>query len=349
MKRFTGGMAWKLAGVLTVSGMLLLAACANIETATKQAAAPVEDKAAPLDGVTKETPMRTDEVFDKDKYKGEMTIRYFYFKGEDTAGGDSILIQSPDGKNMLIDSGTSSSGLQVIKYLDKLGIDTIDIALNTHPHGDHLGGFTEILAKKKINNYYMEDMLVGSQPSVVAAMKRKNVPITTLSAGDTFKLGNEITVEVLSPAKGSLTETVKKQQGESDKDAAIVNYYAIVVKLIYKNNSFIFSGDIYKNREEELVKQYGDKLNVDFVHGNHHGWTTSNSAEWVKATSPQIAIASNNIFRNLDMMKLYDRNHVKIFTTRFNGTVLVTSDGNKLTAIPERDTSNLPPGFLKNQ
>ncbi|MCC2683121.1 MAG: metallo-beta-lactamase [Paenibacillaceae bacterium] len=348
-------LAWKRARAYIAAAALVstlaLTACTNIEMDTKEAAAPPDTSVERLDGVKTDTPMRTAEVFDKDKYKGMMTIRYLYLTG-DTAMGDAIVIQSPDGKTMMIDSGSAGAGSQVVKHLKNLGIDKIDVALNTHPHSDHIGGFYSVANAMPIGQFYMENLELPSKSysNSISALKRKNVPITYLEEGSTFKLGDEITAEVLSPKKGDLPDKVlKAKDATTDSDAAIVNYYALVVKMTYKNNTFLFSGDIYTNREEELIKQYGDKLNVDLAHGNHHGWTTSNGNPWITATSPQIALVSNNIFRNLDVMKRYDNHKTKIFTTRFNGTILVTSDGNKLTAIPERNTSNLPPGFLKNQ
>jgi beta-lactamase superfamily II metal-dependent hydrolase len=351
MKRSTWKSARSFAAAVALISTIALTACTNIEMDTEQAAAPPDTSVDRLDGVKVDTPMRTDEVFNMDEYKGLMTIRYLYLTG-DTAMGDAIVITSPDGKTMMIDSGSAGAGSQVVKHLNKLGINTIDVALNTHPHSDHIGGFYSVANSKTIKHFYMENLELPSKSfsNTMSALKRKNVPITYLEEGSTFKLGDEITAEVLSPKKGDLPDKVlKAKEATTDSDAAIVNYYALVVKMTYKNNTFIFSGDIYTNREEELIKQYGDKLNVDLAHGNHHGWTTSNGYPWITATSPQIALVSNNIFRNLDVMKRYDNRKTKIFTTRFNGTILVTSDGNKLTAIPERNTSNLPPGFLKNQ
>jgi len=306
--------------------------------------------AAP-DDTDKADQARTKEIFDPAKIKGLLAIRYFYLPG-DVAQGDCILIQSPDGKNMLIDSGNPGVGPAVVNYLNQLGVNEINIALNTHPHSDHIGGFASIAKAKKIDQFYMENVPYSSNAytGTLAALRVKNVPIDYLEEGDSFDLG-DLHFEVLSPGKGDLAKAVKqrKQDEQGDSEAAIYNYFSLVVKMTYKNNAFLFGGDIYQDREQELIQKYGSKLDVDFAHVDHHGWNTSSGYEWIKTLSPQFAVASNNIFSTLDVMKRYDNYKTKIFITRFNGNIMITSDGSKLKAITEKDQTTLPPGFLKNQ
>ena len=52
----------------------------------------------------------------------------------DIGQGDSALIQSPNNKVILIDSGPSKSWKALKSYLDQLKIETIDLMINTHPH-----------------------------------------------------------------------------------------------------------------------------------------------------------------------------------------------------------------------
>jgi beta-lactamase superfamily II metal-dependent hydrolase len=344
MKRFPWANIAKCLAAVCLIFTLLLSACTPIDTKQSPVTATADGK--------DEQPMRTAEIFDKKKYKDLLTIRYFYLPG-DVAEGDSILIQTPDGKNMLIDAGSPEVGPKIVEYLDKLGVDEIHIALNTHPHSDHIGGFAAVINAKKVDQFYMEQMPYSSSAytKTLAALRQKNVPIAFLEEGSTFDLGKDVHFEVLSPAKGALPKAFEERKKEKvgDSDAAIVNYFSIVTLMTYKNNKFIFGADSYKDREGELVQKFGSKLDVDFAHVNHHGWNTSSDFDWIKTLSPQYAVASNNIFSTLDVLKRYDAQKVKIFVTRFNGNVLITSDGNKLNAIPEKQTTTLPPGFLKNQ
>ena len=57
----------------------------------------------------------------------------------DVGQGDSTLIQA-NGKYMLIDGGERGSETTVVKYLNRLGVEHLDIVVATHPHSDHIGG-----------------------------------------------------------------------------------------------------------------------------------------------------------------------------------------------------------------
>lgn len=321
---------FKMAGVIAVSALLITAACAQINPEPKQAAAP-----APSEPKKDEAPpLRTKEVFDTQKYKGMLQIRYFHLKDPKVATGDSYLITTPDGKNMLMDAGIAEAGKQVVKYLDDLGIKELDIAYNTHPHADHLGGYAEVLRAKDAKAYYRQshDYTASSQyRNTISQVTRKNIPQKVLKAGDTFELGNEVKFEVLSPNESELNSVIK------NNEASTINFYSLVLKMTYKDNSFLFPGDIYKDREAQLVEQYGNKLDVDFVHAPHHGHATSSSPTWVDALTPKVTILSNNIFSSLDVLKRYEKKGADVYSTGLNGNILITSDGKNLKVITEKD------------
>ncbi len=60
----------------------------------------------------------------------------------DVGQGDAIVVRSPEAKTALIDSGNDGG---IVSQLHALGIDTIDIAIASHPHADHIGGMTTVL------------------------------------------------------------------------------------------------------------------------------------------------------------------------------------------------------------
>ena len=67
--------------------------------------------------------------------------------------GDSELIQV-NGINMLIDAGTNAGANDLVKDLKNRGIKTIDIAIATHPHEDHIGGMDEVLENFDVKSFY---------------------------------------------------------------------------------------------------------------------------------------------------------------------------------------------------
>lgn len=325
MRNMNWRKAVKLTGVLFTATLLILAACTNAKLA------PVTGTSTPLP-VKDSGTLRTAEIFDQDKYKDKLTVRYFYMDAAE-ASGDCVLIQTPDGKTMMIDSGLPEVGEQVVNYLNKLNVQTIDVALNTHPHSDHIGGFATVIKQKDVKKFYMENLPYpdsNAYMNVINALQEKNIKPEYLEEGSSFELGSDLKVTVLSPKKGVLPQAVKNY------DYATLNYYSMVVKVTYKNTSFLFTADIYKDREFELVEAKAD-LNANFTHVPHHGNATSSSNSFIEAVSPQYAVMSSNIFQTPEIMKRYQKNNVTVYSTGLHGNVLITSDGEKLNAITEKD------------
>lgn len=274
----------------------------------------------------------------------KLRIRYIHLTGKEVMG-DSILIQTPDGKSMLIDGGLPGAGGQVVAYAKKLGLERIDIALNTHPHTDHIGGFAAIAQLMPIGQFYMGKLPYPGSKSyenTMGAIQNKQIPVTYLERGDTFQLGKDVSFEVLNPPKGSLPGHV------DPTDLPAVNSHSLVLKLHYKGQSFLFTGDIYKDREQELLATYGDRLTATGMHVAHHGSTTSSSFAFMQAVKPQAAVISNNHYKNWDLLRLFDAQKTKVYITEKHGSVMFVLDGKQMTVVAEKDWMD-PPAFLKNQ
>lgn len=319
------------ASVLVIALLLVLTACSGADTDSAAPAANVEKPAAQF----KQAALRTEEIFDQAAYKDLLTIRYFDLESKEDSG-DSILIRTPDGKTMLIDAGIPDVGPQVVQYLDKLGVQAIDFAVNTHPHADHIGGFMAVLQSKEIKTMLMENLLYDSNAyrNTIQALQDKKVKVEYPEDGATFQVARDLKVEILNPPQGVLPSAVKKFTYPE------VNNQAMVLKLTYKENTFLFSADIYKEREYKLVDGKGAALDADMMHVPHHGNTTSSSPAYVKAVSPQIAVISSNILQSADVVKRYEKNNAKVYITGLHGNVLITSDGKKLKVITEKDWSS---------
>lgn len=279
--------------------------------------------------------LRTERIFDKNAYDGQLTIRYFRLEGKDLMG-DSFLITSPDGKTMLVDAGLPEVGGQVTNYLSKLGIDTLDAALNTHPHIDHIGGFATVAKEKTIRQFYMVNLpYPTSNPykNAMAALDAKNVPKRTLEAGDTFQLGSEVRFEVLNPPKGELPEAVKTFSAQE------INDYSMVLKMTYKERTFLFTADVYKHREIELTDSpWKEKLKSDMMDIPHHGSeSTSSSEAFLQAVSPQIVIMSQNNFQSPNLKERLEKKGAKVYSTGLHDNILVHSDGKTIEVDTEKD------------
>jgi hypothetical protein len=117
--------------------------------------------------------------------------------------GDSILVQSPNGQNMLIDAGNDDKGDIVKEYLEEQGVKRIDVLVGTHPHDDHIGGLDLIIDNFDIGSIYMPkvDYSSSAYEDVLQAIQRKGLQIKTAKAGVTLPMEG-VDAQILAPRKG---------------------------------------------------------------------------------------------------------------------------------------------------
>lgn len=244
---------------------------------------------------------------------GDMKIHYI-----DVGQGDSELIQV-DGKNILIDAGTSD--LKSLNYLKTLGITTLDYVIVTHPHEDHLGSMDDIINAFDIGTFYSPKVTTTTKAyeNMINALKSKNLKLTVPKVGDQLTIGNA-TLTFLAP--------------NSDKYEDL-NNYSIVCKLKYGNNSFLFDGDAETLSESEILAKQLD-IQADVIKLGHHGSESSTSQTFLDKVNPKYAIIScgkNNDYGHPHQVTLDKLNakEIKTFRTDLNGTIITTSNGTDIT------------------
>ena len=175
-------------------------------------------------------------------------------------GGDGMIIIFPNKEVMIIDGFYAEASENFVKFLkENLKIEKIDYLLATHFHGDHIGSFSKIFDSFQVLNFYSNGALTNSSTSIQLAEKIKQLRIqeTTLTQGDILQIG-DITIDVLWPSLKD--EDVYKIFYEPGKTAETINLSSLVFKMTYKDFSILFTGDLYRKGEKQLVKKYGDFL-----------------------------------------------------------------------------------------
>ena len=210
------------------------------------------------------------------------TLKIYFI---DVGQGDSTLIVTPKNKKILIDGGEGKTNV-LFQYLLDRRINKIDYIIISHFDSDHCNGLIEIIEKMRVENIVMSKQSKESEEykKILEIIKQKNIKVSSVKAEDKIIIEKNLYTKILNPA-----EKFEFQD---------LNNNAIVAKLVYKNFSMLFTGDIEK-AEENLAKKYKNELKSTILKVAHHGSKTSTSEEFLKYVEPQIAligVGKNNKF-----------------------------------------------------
>ena len=236
----------------------------------------------------------------------------------DVGQGDSIFIEINNYKTMLIDASTSSYGNFIIDYINSLGYDRIDYLIATHPHADHIGSMQDIVLEYDIGDIYMPKVSTNTKTyeNLLTAIDDKNLTIKKAYKGVKIIDEDELDVSILSPTKD-----------EYDN----LNNYSAVLKLTYKNVSYLFMGD----SEEEVEENILDDVKADVIKIAHHGSNSSSSLEFLKKVSPTYAVISvgeDNSYNHphKEVLDRLEEIGSTVYRTDLDGNIIISTDGNKI-------------------
>ena len=206
------------------------------------------------------------------------TLSVLFF---DVGHGDATLIELPNGKRLVIDTGSAPSPgthSSLMRHLSRYPTPCVDAVLLTHPHADHDGGLPALADQHCIRRLYR------SIPST-SMNQGAHEDARMLAAGDTLQLDPSVRIRILSPSQVLLHAV---RQGH-----ASVNDASLVVAIEYGTVNMIFMGDAERVAEERIIAAYPEFLASGIVKVGHHGSMTSSMDALVRAVFPDQALQDN--------------------------------------------------------
>jgi len=256
----------------------------------------------------------------------------------DVGQGDSILIEFPRGKRMLVDGGgfyddSFDVGRNVVApVLWQKKIATLHYLVLTHPHPDHLNGLKFIASSFRIDEFWENGQDCFSTPclNLMEIVRRRRIPWVTVNDASPPRWINGVKVEVLNPFRHWM------MGGEYLWSQA--NNRSIVLKITYKNHRFLLTGDIEGEAEDQLV-QSGKDLRSEVLKVPHHGSKSSSTKKFIGAVKPSYAVFTvgfRNIFNlpNTNVLNRYESSGCRISRTDRDGSIMFETDGTNLRVIP---------------
>ena len=238
----------------------------------------------------------------------------------DVGQGDAVLVETPDGVQLLIDGGPDGTVLrrlsQELPWFDM----SLDVVLGTHPDKDHIGGLVDVLKRYQVGKIITTE---NTGETTVASSFQKGllgegVPVAMARAGQVYQLGASTTLTIFSPA--------------SNPEMLESNTASIVARLSYGDIDFMLTGDAPSSIEEYLVKKYGEQLQSEVLKLGHHGSKTASSDDFLDTVLPRYAVVSagkDNSYGHphQSVVEAVLSRNITIVNTADSGSVTFISDG----------------------
>ena len=257
----------------------------------------------------------------------------------DVGQGDCSLILW-EGASMLIDSGEKQYAETVLNYLDEQGVEKLDYIVATHPHSDHMGAMSEIISAVDVGKVIVPKVADELTPTTVVyekfltALSAKAIKLTAAKPDTTYTLSGTTAASVSKTAPSF--EILAPIADYSD-----LNNYSVVVKLTHGETSYLFTGDIEKKAENDIL-EYGADVDADVLKTAHHGSSSSSGEAFIDAVSPEICIIScgdGNDYGHphAEVVERLDEYGATAYRTDQCGTVTVYSDGKQIYVSTEKE------------
>lgn len=251
-------------------------------------------------------------------YKTEKPLKLVML---DIGQGDGIYIETPNGTNMLIDSGRDKTVLYELGEVMNFNQNKIDIIEISNPDLDHIGGFPFVMQRYKIKNIISP----GTNHDSLEAF------------GAIEKLAQEKQIPVLKPKQGAVIMLDQKENitytilwPTGNVNGWEVNAGSLVGLITYGDKKILLTGDAPKEVEDQIINKYKDELqNIDILKVGHHGSKTSTGSALTMLARPKYALISagkNNRYGHPHKIVLDNLNNVgaKILVTKDNGQITCT-------------------------
>lgn len=246
----------------------------------------------------------------------------------DVGQGDAILVKFPNGKTALIDAGDANpffdNGERIIApLLDYLGIDKINYGYISHLDADHYGGFHSLIQSGRIESIIkpLKDTSLTKDIKFENFLLKHSIPI--------YYYSREIKKE------GNTNLYILNDDSDSVYQKLSTNDKSGVVKIVFGNTTFLFTGDIERKAEAYYSGRYKQMLKSDVLKVAHHGSKTSSTEKFIQYAEPEISLISvgiQNKFKHPSesVVERLKTSGSKVLRTDLMSAILLKSDGERI-------------------
>ena len=208
----------------------------------------------------------------------------------DVEGDATLITDSFDRCNILIDTGESDPYDSVVNYMRSKNIKTLDYLVISHFHSDHYGEMSDILDKFNVENLITPDNVEMYHDSQISC--------------GSFDL--------------YIYDLSVLNQNENNN--------SIILSLYVEDKHYLFTGDTETSREDEFLSKYN--IDIDYLKVAHHGSSTSSTESFIDSVSPEevfIMVYRYNKYEHPDyfVINRFESRNIIVHRTDLMGTIEV--------------------------
>lgn len=235
----------------------------------------------------------------------------------DVGQGDAIVLRTDDAV-VLVDAGQWDD---TANYLEAIGVAAIDLAIATHGHADHIGGFADVLQRFPVRRiwYNGQTHTTRTFERFVDAVLESGAAYHEPRRGERAAF-SDLVLTVLHPAT-----TARDYEGH-------LHDMNIVVRADYGAFSVLLTGDAESELEASLIAA-GAQLRATALKVGHHGSRTSSSVTFLRTVAPQVAVYQAGIDNPYGhphpetLRRIRRETGAVIYGTDVHGTIVIVTDG----------------------
>lgn len=246
------------------------------------------------------------------------TAEQFVVHFIDVGQADAALLLHGDSA-MLIDGGNVADSDLIVAYLLAQGVTALDYVVCTHGHEDHVGGLAAALSQFPVGQVFSPVTEYDSNAfrNFIKYTEEQGLSLTQPTPLDTYLLG-DVLITMLGPVT----------------DYSDANNTSIVLRADYGDTSFLFTGDMERTAEEDLIAS-GVFLEADVLKVGHHGSDSSSTYPFIYAVNPTYGVISCEFegqygHPHENVLSRFRDADVLLYRTDLQGHIIATSDGTTL-------------------
>gem|GEM_PF-1724426 len=246
----------------------------------------------------------------------------------DVGQGDCAIIITPGGRVVLIDGGGMSGNhnmgdLTVVPFLRHMGIRKVDVVISTHPHTDHVAGLYPVLRQFPVDLILIPAGFNEWYGYLKGIVNERGLNYSYARRGQTITLEPNIYLNIIHPSANYPV-------------ARGVNNHSIVAELIYKDISFLFTGDIEMDAMNYMLPHLPLSNVLQFPH--HGSANTSFNVPYLERVNPEIVVIQvglNNPFGHPGrvIIEYFEDRNIPIYRNDLHGAISIYSRGYEINRI----------------